>query len=48
MNVLTPESEYVIEWFGINQMQANPGKFQEIVLGKWLHVKFWLTFQIFV
>ena len=33
-NVLTSESEYVIEWFGTNQMQANPGKFQAIVLGK--------------
>ena len=33
-NVLTSESEYVIEWFGTNQMQANPGKFKAIVLGK--------------
>ena len=33
-NVLTSESEYVIEWFGTNQMQANPGKFQTIVLSK--------------
>ena len=33
-NVLTSESEHVIEWFGTNQMQANPGKFQAIVLGK--------------
>ena len=32
-NVLTSESEYVIEWFGTNQMQANPRKFQAIVLG---------------
>ena len=30
-NVLSSESEYVIEWFGTNQMQANPGKFQAIV-----------------
>ena len=33
-NVPTSESEHVIEWFGTNQMQANPGKFQAIVLGK--------------
>ena len=28
------ESEDVIEWFDSNHMQANPGKFQAIVLGK--------------
>ena len=32
--VLTPESEYVIEWFGTLQMQAKLVKFQAIVLGK--------------
>ena len=32
-SVLTSKSEHVIEWFGSNQMQANPGKFQAIVLG---------------
>ena len=31
---MSSHNEYVIEWFGTNQMQANPGKFQAIVLGK--------------
>ena len=44
-NVLTSESEYVIEWFGTNQMQANPGKFQAIVLGKRGHSD-WESFTI--
>ena len=33
-NVLTSDSEYVIEWFGTNQMQADSRKFQAIVLSK--------------
>ena len=32
--VIKSESEDVIEWFDSNHMQANPGKFQAIVLGK--------------
>ena len=36
-NVLTSESEHINEWFGTNQKQANPGKFQAVVLGKRWH-----------
>ena len=32
--VIKSESEAVIEWFDFNHMQANPEKFQAIVLGK--------------
>ena len=32
--VIKSESEDVIEWFDSNHIQANPGKFQAIVLGK--------------
>ena len=33
-NILTSESEYVIEWFGTNQMKADHGTFKAIVLSK--------------
>lgn len=37
VNILEKESLILIDWFSINQMKANPEKFQAIALGKKTH-----------
>jgi hypothetical protein len=34
ISTLESDSNHLIEWFKINQMQANPDKFQALAVGK--------------